>query len=100
MITGFLGLAMQPWKLMATPDAYIFGWLEGYAGLMGPIAGIMICDYFFIRKTKLSIHSLYHREGIYHYSQGLQSSRHCVVSVVKDRMFRWLCRSVNGLGLQ
>jgi NCS1 family nucleobase:cation symporter-1 len=70
MITGLLGLAMQPWKLMATPDAYIFGWLEGYAGLMGPIAGIMICDYFFIRKTKLSIHSLYHREGIYHYTKG------------------------------
>jgi NCS1 family nucleobase:cation symporter-1 len=71
LITGFLGLAMQPWKLMATPDAYIFGWLEGYAGLMGPIAGIMICDYFFIRKTKLSIHSLYHREGIYHYTKGI-----------------------------
>jgi NCS1 family nucleobase:cation symporter-1 len=70
MITGFLGLAMQPWKLMATPDAYIFGWLEGYAGLMGPIGGIMICDYFFIRKTSLSMYSLYHREGIYHYSKG------------------------------
>ena len=71
LITGFLGLAMQPWKLMATPDAYIFGWLEGYAGLMGPIAGIMICDYFFIRHTKLSIYSLYHRDGIYHYTKGI-----------------------------
>ncbi len=70
MITGFLGLAMQPWKLMATADSYIFGWLEGYAGLMGPIAGIMICDYFLIRRTKLSIYSLYHAEGIYHYSKG------------------------------
>jgi NCS1 family nucleobase:cation symporter-1 len=70
MITGFLGLAIRPWKLMASPDAYIFGWLGGYAGLMGPIAGIMICDYFFIRHTKLSIYSLYHREGIYHYSKG------------------------------
>ena len=71
MITGFLGLAMQPWKLLATPDAYIFGWLEGYSGLLGPVAGIMVCDYFFIRKTKLSLHSLYHREGIYHYSKGI-----------------------------
>ena len=71
MITGFLGLAIRPWKLMATPDAYIFGWLGGYAGLMGPIAGIMICDYFFIRRTKLSLFSLYHREGIYHYSKGI-----------------------------
>jgi NCS1 family nucleobase:cation symporter-1 len=71
MITGFLGLAMQPWKLLATPDAYIFGWLEGYSGLLGPVAGIMVCDYFFIRKTKLSLHSLYHREGIYHYNKGI-----------------------------
>ena len=77
MITGFLGLAMQPWKLMATADSYIFGWLEGYAGLMGPIAGIMICDYFLIRRTKLSLYSLYHAEGIYHYSKGHQSSRDC-----------------------
>jgi NCS1 family nucleobase:cation symporter-1 len=71
MITGFLGLAMQPWKLLATPDAYIFGWLEGYSGLLGPVAGIMICDYFFIRRTKLDVHSLYRREGIYHYSKGI-----------------------------
>jgi NCS1 family nucleobase:cation symporter-1 len=71
MITGLLGLAMQPWKLMATPGAYIFGWLEGYAGLMGPIAGIMIADYFFIRRTRLSLYSLYHRDGIYHYTKGV-----------------------------
>ena len=71
MITGFLGLAMQPWKLLATPDAYIFGWLEGYSGLLGPVAGIMVTDYFFIRHTKLSLYSLYHSEGIYHYSKGM-----------------------------
>jgi len=71
MITGFLGLAMQPWKLLATPDAYIFGWLEGYSGLLGPVAGIMVTDYFFIRGTKLSVNSLYHREGIYHYTKGI-----------------------------
>jgi NCS1 family nucleobase:cation symporter-1 len=71
MITGFLGLAMQPWKLLASPDAYIFGWLEGYGGLMGPIAGIMVCDYIFIRRTKLDLYSLYHRDGIYHYAKGI-----------------------------
>jgi NCS1 family nucleobase:cation symporter-1 len=71
MITGFLGLAMRPWKLLASPDAYIFGWLGGYAGLLGPVAGIMVADYFFIRKTELDINSLYHSEGIYHYSKGI-----------------------------
>ena len=71
LITGFLGIAMCPWKLLATPDAYIFGWLVGYSGLLGPVAGIMIGDYFFIRKTELDVNSLYHREGIYHYSKGI-----------------------------
>jgi len=73
MITGLLGLAMQPWKLLASPDAYIFGWLEGYSGLLGPVAGIMVADYFLIRKTQLDVYSLYHRDGIYHYSKGINS---------------------------
>jgi NCS1 family nucleobase:cation symporter-1 len=71
LITGFLGLAMCPWKLLATPDAYIFGWLIGYSGLLGPVAGIMVSDYFLIRKTELDVNSLYHREGAYHYSKGV-----------------------------
>jgi NCS1 family nucleobase:cation symporter-1 len=71
LITGFLGLAMCPWKLLATPDSYIFGWLIGYSGLLGPVAGIMVCDYFFIRKTVLNVNSLYHREGAYSYTKGI-----------------------------
>ena len=71
IITGFLGLAMCPWKLLATPDAYIFGWLVGYSGLLGPVAGIMVADYFLIRKTELDVNSLYHREGVYYYTKGI-----------------------------
>jgi NCS1 family nucleobase:cation symporter-1 len=71
LITGFLGLAMCPWKLLATPDAYIFGWLVGYSGLLGPVAGIMISDYFLIRKTELDVNSLYHCEGVYYYTKGI-----------------------------
>jgi NCS1 family nucleobase:cation symporter-1 len=70
LITGFLGLAMCPWKLLATPDTYIFGWLVGYSGLLGPVAGIMVADYFLIRKTELDVNSLYHSEGAYHYTKG------------------------------
>ena len=80
LITGFLGLAMCPWKLLATPDAYIFGWLIGYSGLLGPVAGIMVSDYFLIRKTELDVNSLYHREGAYHYSKGINPR--AVVSLV------------------
>jgi NCS1 family nucleobase:cation symporter-1 len=71
LITGFLGLAMCPWKLLATPDAYIFGWLVGYSGLLGPVAGIMVTDYFLIRGTELDVNSLYHREGAYYYTKGV-----------------------------
>ncbi len=71
MITGFLGLAMMPWKLMETFGSYIFGWLVGYSGLLGPVAGIMVADYFLIRRTKLDCYSLYRRGGIYEYRRGI-----------------------------
>jgi NCS1 family nucleobase:cation symporter-1 len=71
LITGFLGLAMMPWKLMATFGSYVFGWLVGYSGLLGPVAGIMIADYFLLRGTKLDSYSLYRRGGMYEYRRGL-----------------------------
>src|SRR6201996_3642993 len=71
LITGFLGLAMMPWKLMSTFGTYIFGWLVGYSGLLGPVAGIMVADYFLIRGTHLDVASLYRRGGPYEYSRGI-----------------------------
>jgi nucleobase:cation symporter-1, NCS1 family len=71
LITGLLGLAMMPWKLMSTFGSYIFGWLIGYSGLLGPVAGIMIADYFLIRGTKLDTVSLYRRGGPYEYTRGI-----------------------------
>ena len=70
LITGFLGLAMMPWKLMSSFGSYIFGWLVGYSGLLGPVAGIMVADYFLIRGTRLDVVSLYRRGGPYEYSRG------------------------------
>ena len=71
LITGFLGLAMMPWKLMSTFGSYIFGWLVGYSGLLGPVAGIMVADYVLIRHTRLDLYSLYHSEGPYEYTRGV-----------------------------
>jgi NCS1 family nucleobase:cation symporter-1 len=71
IITGLLGLAMCPWHFLATPDAYIFGWLVGYSGLLGPVAGIMVTDYFLIRKTELDVNSLYRKDGVYYYANGI-----------------------------
>ena len=70
LITCAVGILMQPWKLMADYGSYIFGWLVGYSGFLGPIAGVMICDYFVVRRTILSAESLYRRTGEYGYSGG------------------------------
>jgi nucleobase:cation symporter-1, NCS1 family len=71
IITGILGVAMMPWKLLSDYSAYIFGWLVGYSGLLGPIAGIMVVDYFVVRRRELSLDDLYLRNGIYRYSGGI-----------------------------
>ncbi len=71
LITGFVGLMMMPWKLLTDFNTYIFGWLVGYSGLLGPIAGIMIVDYFLLRKTALDVTSLYQRNGRYEYRNGI-----------------------------
>jgi NCS1 family nucleobase:cation symporter-1 len=71
LITGFIGVFMMPWKLLTDFSTYIFGWLVGYSGLLGPIAGIMIADYFLIRNRDLNLDDLYRRGGIYEYSSGV-----------------------------
>jgi NCS1 family nucleobase:cation symporter-1 len=71
LITCVMGIVMQPWKLMSSYGSYIFGWLVGYSGFLGPIAGVLICDYFVIRKKNLSTQDLYQRGGLYEYSSGI-----------------------------
>lgn len=70
VITCFVGVAMMPWKLLANHRTFIFGWLGGYAAVLGPVAGIMICDYFIVRKKVLLVDDLYLRGSSYEYSGG------------------------------
>jgi len=70
LITGILGIVMMPWKLLADPSGYIFTWLIGYSALLGPIAGIILTDYYLIRGTHLHREDLYKREGAYTYWRG------------------------------
>ncbi|MFZ4779279.1 MAG: cytosine permease, partial [Terrimicrobiaceae bacterium] len=65
VIAGLLGIVLLPWKLVADPSGYIFKWLIGYSALLGPIGGIMIADYFVIRRQRLDVAALYSRNGIY-----------------------------------
>ena len=69
-ITGILGILILPWKLVADPTGYIFTWLVGYSSLLGPVGGILIIDYYFIRRQRLSVNDLYDPNGIYRYTGG------------------------------
>jgi NCS1 family nucleobase:cation symporter-1 len=71
IITGVLGMCMMPWKLLSDYSAYIFGWLVGYSGLLGPIAGVMVVDYFIVRRRELQVEDLYLRHRAYEYSGGV-----------------------------
>lgn len=69
-ITGILGAIIFPWKLVSDPNGYIFTWLIAYSTLLGPIGGILIVDYFILRKTVLVVDELYTESGRYWYKNG------------------------------
>jgi nucleobase:cation symporter-1, NCS1 family len=70
LITGVMGILMMPWKLLSSFSSYIFGWLVGCSALLGPIAGIMICDYYVVRNRHLLLEDLYRRGGVYEFRKG------------------------------
>jgi NCS1 family nucleobase:cation symporter-1 len=70
LITGVLGILIQPWKLIADPTGYIFKWLVAYSSLLGAVGGILIADYYLIRRTRLDLAGLYKSAGPYWYFRG------------------------------
>jgi nucleobase:cation symporter-1, NCS1 family len=70
LITGLLGIAMQPWRLLADASGYIFSWLLGYSGGLGSIAGVLIADYWVVRRKELRLEALYLPDGDYRYRRG------------------------------
>lgn len=70
LIAAVIGLLFMPWKLLATSGGYLFTWLGGYGTLLGGIAGILLTDYYLIRRTELKSADLYRRDGEYEYSGG------------------------------
>lgn len=70
LITGLIGILMMPWKLLSSVGAYIFTWLIGYSALMGGVAGVMIADFYLVRKRQLDLEGLYQVDGPYTFSAG------------------------------
>ena len=72
-LTGFIGLALMGHELLKklgwivsdlSLESVYSNWLLGYSSLLGPIAGIMVVDYFLIRRQKLDLAGLY-RDDVY-----------------------------------
>ena len=70
LIAAVIGLLFMPWQLLATSGGYMFTWLGGYGTLLGGIAGILLTDYYLLRRTELNSADLYRRGGEYEYSGG------------------------------
>jgi NCS1 family nucleobase:cation symporter-1 len=70
LITAIVSAVAMPWKLLSSSDGYIFTWLAGYGALLGPIAGILIADYWLLRKTRLAVDDLFDPNGRYRYKAG------------------------------
>ncbi len=84
LITGLIGIAMQPWRLLADPEGYIFTWLVGYSGGLGSIAGVLIADYWIVRRKNLDLADLYLPAGRY-----AGWSRPAVVATVAGCALAW-----------
>ncbi|HEX6162732.1 MAG TPA: NCS1 family nucleobase:cation symporter-1 [Vicinamibacterales bacterium] len=73
LITAAFGVLMMPWKLYADASAYIFTWLIGYSSLMGAIGGVLIADYWIVRRRELSLPDLFKMNGAYTYTNGVNA---------------------------
>ncbi|MER6566573.1 NCS1 family nucleobase:cation symporter-1 [Streptomyces sp. NPDC001093] len=70
LITGVVGILIMPWKLIANPHVYIYTWLGFVGGLLGTVAGILVADYWIVRRTRLALGELYLSDGRYWYTGG------------------------------
>ena len=71
LITAVIGVVMMPWKLYSDAAAYIFTWLLGYSSLMGALGGILIADYWILRRQQLDVSDLFREQGRYTYRNGI-----------------------------
>jgi NCS1 family nucleobase:cation symporter-1 len=88
LITGIVGILMQPWRLLADPSGYIFAWLLGYSGGLGSIAGVLVADYWLVRHTNLALADLYRTRGAYTYAAGW--NWRAVVATLLGCAFAWI----------
>jgi nucleobase:cation symporter-1, NCS1 family len=100
LITAVIGIVIMPWRLLGSTGNYVFGWLNGYASLLGAILGIMICDYWVLRNRRLSLADLFDANGIYSYSNGINWRAIISVAIAILPVFPGFVRAVKTPGGQ
>jgi NCS1 family nucleobase:cation symporter-1 len=74
LLTGVIGIVLMSWELLkkmgwlesdVSLESLYSNWLIGYSSLLGPIAGIMVVDYFLVRNQSYDLLSLYKDNGLY-----------------------------------
>jgi NCS1 family nucleobase:cation symporter-1 len=90
LITGVVATLIMPWKLLESPDRYINGWLLGYSGGLGSIAGVLVCDYWFVRRARLDLADLYRRDGRYGYGSRLGTNMPAIVATLLGCLVAWI----------
>jgi len=71
LITALIGTVMLPWRLVATAFNLVNLWLSTIGVFLGPVAGILIADYWWVRRCELSVPDLYKLKGVYSYWKGI-----------------------------
>jgi NCS1 family nucleobase:cation symporter-1 len=95
LITGIVGIAMQPWRLLADASGYIFDWLLAYSGGLGSIAGVLIADYWVVRASRLNLEDLYLTDGAYTYRRGFNPA--AILATVVGCFLAWGGRFIPAL---
>jgi NCS1 family nucleobase:cation symporter-1 len=90
LMTGILATLMMPWRLLENSHRYIDGWLLGYSGGLGSIAGVLICDYWILRRTRLELADLYRRDGVYAYGSALGTNWAAIAATAAGCFVAWI----------
>ena len=59
LITAICGMLFMPWKLISNPNNFVFRWLIGSSSFMGALTGVMLSDFFLVKRMHLQIDALY-----------------------------------------
>ncbi len=96
LITGVIGIAIMPWYLYNDPNGYIFTWLIGSSSLLGAVGGVLIADYWVLRRGRLNVAALFDPRGRYAYAGGFNPAAAIALALAIAPCLPGFIRQVTG----